>query len=119
MSVKKIIRHSIAASSPLVSALNRRKPSVAEITFGAQKALPGLHAALDQVDAESGNPSARQSHDNYGELSVVLDQALAGAQMVARTTPNEVMATYTIPEAQNYRDGIALFVEAYNWLERN
>ena len=117
MSVKKIIRHSIAASSPLVRALNRRKPSVAEITYAAQKALPGLHAALNLVDVESSSIAALESHDNYGELSVVLDQALAGAQMIARTTPNEVMATYTIPEAQNYRDGIALFAEAYNWLQ--
>lgn len=102
---------------PLVKALNRRKPSVAEITYAAQKALPGLHAALNQVHAESSSPTARQMHDNYGHLSVVLDQALAGAQMIARTTPNEVMATYTIPEAENYREGIALFAEAYNWLE--
>ena len=117
MSVKKIIRHSIAASIPLVRALNRRTPSVAEITYAAQKSLPGLHAALTQVDVESSSPAARQSHDNYGHLSVVLDQALAGAQMIARTTPNEVMATYTITEAQNYREGIALFSEAYNWLQ--
>ncbi len=117
MSTKKIIRQIIAASSPLISGLNRKNPSVLEITFGAQKALPGLHRAAVEVARESIQAVTDRTSDNYGALSVVLDQAIVGAQMIANTPPNEVMATYSLPEAQRYREGIAIFSEAFIWIQ--
>ena len=114
--VAKLNKAIFSAAKPLVMALTAKKPSVAHITFAAQKSLPGLIDASHQARSAVVSAHLASNSRVFRQTADTVDQMVEGAKIIARTPPNEVMATFDIDEAVAYRYGIQLFVEAFSSL---
>jgi hypothetical protein len=117
MKPNKIAGVAVSASRPLAKALVRKKPTVGSIVFGAEKCLPDLNRAATLANDAAIRAQMSLQSGNYREISSAVNQLLQGAQLIFRTSPVELLATSGLPEGVRYREGIALFAEAYDWLQ--